>query len=166
MEAKLRAAFESWPKGPALPKDDIQLHARQARLLPRPQRRRKPEQHSHGRARHHARQSRLLRHQRLQRSLRRRILLAPVQRHPHQARTRLQRRRRHRHQLRPSRHSAGRDGHQEPEHDRSHSGRAAKTSTISPKNPSPKKKSSTPKTPSSTPSSSASTRPTKFSASA
>jgi zinc protease len=26
MEAKLRAAFESWPKGPALPKDDIQYH--------------------------------------------------------------------------------------------------------------------------------------------
>ncbi|MGB8970038.1 MAG: pitrilysin family protein, partial [Candidatus Sulfotelmatobacter sp.] len=26
MEAKLRAAFESWPKGPELPKDDIQYH--------------------------------------------------------------------------------------------------------------------------------------------
>jgi zinc protease len=26
MEAKLRAAFEAWPKGPALPKDDIQYH--------------------------------------------------------------------------------------------------------------------------------------------
>ncbi len=26
MEAKLRAAFESWPKGPELPKDDIQFH--------------------------------------------------------------------------------------------------------------------------------------------
>ncbi|HLW84451.1 MAG TPA: pitrilysin family protein [Candidatus Sulfotelmatobacter sp.] len=26
MEAKLRAAFDSWPKGPALPKDDIQYH--------------------------------------------------------------------------------------------------------------------------------------------
>jgi zinc protease len=26
MEAKLRAAFESWPKGPALPKDNIQYH--------------------------------------------------------------------------------------------------------------------------------------------
>ena len=26
MEAKLRAAFQSWPKGPALPKDDIQYH--------------------------------------------------------------------------------------------------------------------------------------------
>ena len=116
MEARLRAAFESWPKGPALPKNEIAVHARQARLLSRPQRRREPEQHPHGRARHHARQSRLLRHQRIQRSLRRRILLAPVQRHPHQARTGLQRRRRHRHQLRPSRHSANRHGHQEPEH--------------------------------------------------
>jgi len=26
MEAKLRAAFESWPKGPALPKDNVQYH--------------------------------------------------------------------------------------------------------------------------------------------
>ncbi len=26
MEAKLRAAFEAWPKGPELPKDDIQFH--------------------------------------------------------------------------------------------------------------------------------------------
>src|SRR5450432_223806 len=26
VEAKLRAAFESWPKGPAIPKDDIQYH--------------------------------------------------------------------------------------------------------------------------------------------
>jgi zinc protease len=26
MEAKLRAAFESWPKGPALPKDEVQYH--------------------------------------------------------------------------------------------------------------------------------------------
>jgi zinc protease len=26
MEARLRAAFESWPKGPALPKDDVQYH--------------------------------------------------------------------------------------------------------------------------------------------
>ena len=37
--------------------------------------------------------------------------------------TGLRRRRRHRHQLRPSRHSAGLNGHQEPEHDRSDSGR-------------------------------------------
>ena len=54
MEAKLRAAFESWPKGPELPKDEIQLPPGQARLLPDPERRCKPEQHPHGHARHHA----------------------------------------------------------------------------------------------------------------
>ncbi len=32
MEAKLRAAFASWPKGSDLPKDDIQYHPHQARL--------------------------------------------------------------------------------------------------------------------------------------
>ena len=69
-------------------------------------------------------------------------------------------------QLRPSRHSAGGDRHQERNHHRSHSGRRRRHRQISPSSPSPMTKSSAPKTPSSTPSSFASTRPTKFSASA
>ena len=113
MEARLRAAFDVVAQRSGGPEKRNQILSRQARLLSRPERRREPEHHPHGGARHHARQSRLLRHQRVQRSLRRRFLFAPVQRHPHQARPGLQRRWRHRHQLRPSRHSAGRDGHQE-----------------------------------------------------
>ncbi len=62
MEARLRAAFDSWPKGPDLPKNKDSVHSRQARLLPRSEGRREPEQHPHGWARHHPRQSRLLRH--------------------------------------------------------------------------------------------------------
>ena len=49
MEARLRAAFDSWPKGPALPKNEIQIHSRQARLLSCSERRREPEHHPHGR---------------------------------------------------------------------------------------------------------------------
>ena len=49
MEAKLRAAFDSWPKGPELPKDESSISSREARLLPDSERRREPEQHPHGR---------------------------------------------------------------------------------------------------------------------
>ena len=79
MEAKLRAAFESWPKGAELPKDEIKFQPAAARLLPHSKRRRKSKQHPHGGSRHHAQQPGLLCHLRIQRSVRRRILFAPVQ---------------------------------------------------------------------------------------
>ncbi len=108
----------AWQKGADVAERRHSIPPRQARLLPHSKRRCEPEHHSHGHAGHHAQQSRLLRHHCFQRSVRRRILLAPVQRHPHQARPRLQRGRRHRREFRASRHSAIRDGHEEPEHDR------------------------------------------------
>ncbi len=46
MEAKLRAAFEAWPKGADLPKDDIQYHPAKPGYYLVPERRCEPEQHS------------------------------------------------------------------------------------------------------------------------
>ena len=57
MEAKLRQAFGSWPKGPDLPEERDRIQSGETRLLPDPERRRKPEQHPHGRAGHDPRQS-------------------------------------------------------------------------------------------------------------
>ena len=54
MEATLRKAFDSWPKGPAGERSGDQVRRAQARLLLRAENGRQPELHLHGRSRHSA----------------------------------------------------------------------------------------------------------------
>ena len=100
MEAKLKAAFASWPKGPAAPKTKHRNPSRQARLLPGQQRRREPDRTcAWSRSAPTARQSRLLRDRSLQRSHSAAASRRASSKTFAPSRARLLRGRRHRHQL-------------------------------------------------------------------
>ena len=166
MEARLRAAFDSWPKGPTLPKDDIKYHPAKPGyyLVPKDDvnqstihmvalgtTRDNPDYYAisvFNEAFGGGFSSRLFNDIRTKRGLAYGVGGGIGT------------------QLRPSRHSADRHGNEEPEHRRSHSGcigryrRSGEAAHHRRRNP------EAPKTPSSTPSSSVSTLPTKFSASA
>ena len=86
MEAKLRQAFESWPKGPEAKEPDIKFTEPKPGIYFVQKTDVNQSTHRHGRPRHRAQQSRLLRRHRDERDLRRRILLAAVQQHARQPR--------------------------------------------------------------------------------
>ena len=161
MEARLRAAFDSWPKGPAFPKNDIKYNPAKPgyylvpkedvnqstiRMVALGTTRDNPDYYAisvFNEAFGGGFSSRLFNDIRTKRGLAYSVGggLAPTSVIPACCRF---------------------HGHQESEHDRSHPGGPSRTSMIWRKSPSPRTKSSTPRTPFSMPSSSASIRPTRF----
>ena len=116
MEARLRQAFASWPKGPAVKGAGDRVRSGQARVLPGGEDRHQPEQYPDGRAGYDPQQPGLLRPLGVQRGVRRRVLVAAVQPDPHRQGTRLRGRRRGGHGVGSSRDGADDGEHQKQEH--------------------------------------------------